>query len=409
MRSLLAAAVLSVATASAIADEVRLRTGGTVRGEIESTEPDGLAIQGVRGTRFVLAPESVTGRTRRRKLIERYVTRQIEADRAGEVRLHEELAEWCREHRLTSRIDEQMESILRLDPDHEIARATLRHKWRENRWWSPDELAAASGLVRHRGRWITPAMQQLLLASESQEERSRDWFRQVKQWQTTLRQRSDTERVETFATLAKVDDPAAVDPIGRLLLSERDPDVRRHAARAIGRIGGAAAARKLAEVVVEDIDPDVRTQAIDALQPEDFPAAGVRLVRYLTSKNNAQVRQSAAAIAIVGSDDAIPHLVRALTTRHYETRLVADGAQSFSVGGGNVGFGSPGVLDAVELAARAGGPQPIVRRRPATRSQRVAIDYRNAEVRFALRQLTGEDFGYDKRRWYAWLRTANRG
>ena len=131
------------------------------------------------------------------------------------------------------------------------------------------------------------------------------------------------------------------------------------------------------------------------------------LVKSLGEKDNDKVERAADALAAVGDRTVAAHLIQALVTRHYtyvEVPVSHSGYGSYAVGSGQIGFANQQVLQA-ELIGRAGGVPPIYRPQLSGRRQRVAYDKRNVRVHAALTALTGQDFGYDKGRWWAWLRT----
>jgi hypothetical protein len=72
-------------------------------------------------------------------------------------------------------------------------------------------------------------------------------------------------RHEIIRALRRSNDAAAVAPLNRILLTDRDPGVRREAALAIGRLEGAAAGDALGSAL-HDPDPSVREAVERALQ-----------------------------------------------------------------------------------------------------------------------------------------------
>jgi hypothetical protein len=75
---------------------------------------------------------------------------------------------------------------------------------------------------------------------------------------------SDPDPVVRAEAIRELNDPAAADVAGRALDDEA-PQVRREAARALGRLNGPRAGRLLTAAVRADPSPEVRGEAVDAL------------------------------------------------------------------------------------------------------------------------------------------------
>jgi len=118
------------------------------------------------------------------------------------------------------------------------------------------------------------------------------------------------------------------------------------------------------------------------------------------------VQRAAVAIRDIGDMTAVPYLIGALVTRH-RWKVEVPQSPSVAVIGGNGSWLPP----EVEGLARTGQlPYGAIVIPPATqprttRTVTIKGDVKNAEVLAALKKITGQDFGYNKRAWEAWWQT----
>jgi HEAT repeat protein len=91
-----------------------------------------------------------------------------------------------------------------------------------------------------------------------------------------LRNRRWHARVDAVIALGNTKDPKVVKPLIKLLKSDKNIDVRKHAASALGSIGNASAVPALAEVLEEASGPfdpfPLRSEAIESLSRINHPS-----------------------------------------------------------------------------------------------------------------------------------------
>lgn len=166
--------VMALTPALAGADEVYLRGGGRVLGEIVERRPDGVVIE--------VGPGRVTLPASR---IERVVnsTSPLAAYRARAARLHSgdlrgwlELGFWARDQALNTQAGEAFEHVLALDPSNAAAQRAVGHVLQGGRWMTLEDSYRARGLMYFNGSWMTAAEREAALAErafEAEERRAR--------------------------------------------------------------------------------------------------------------------------------------------------------------------------------------------------------------------------------------------
>jgi len=163
----------------------------------------------------------------------------------------------------------------------------------------------------------------------------------------------------------------------------------------------------LPRVALNDSDYLLRNTAFDSLSEQQRAIAAPLFERALKDGVNAIVLRAASLLSRLGLRKAVPALIEALITSHTTKVPVRQGISA--------GFnrdGSPGASGVVlppEVMAglltgqypygvniQQSGPQPSVKWVTIHRPQQ------NLEVLEALRKLTQQDFGFDKRAWRLW-------
>jgi hypothetical protein len=154
---LFAIALVAMLATQARADLIRLNNGGEIRGAVQNkTDLAGrteVSIVTLTGARIVVSRSDIEFVTPRSIELEIYESRVRTLP--DTIEAHWELAEWCRQNKLTRQRTEQLEAILALDPDHEAAHKALRHTFHNGEWLSQEELMRSRGYIRHKNRWVT--------------------------------------------------------------------------------------------------------------------------------------------------------------------------------------------------------------------------------------------------------------
>jgi hypothetical protein len=392
------------------ADVIRLRSGGEIRGQIHrsSTDDHVWTITTLSGARVSVRREDVEFATHRSPKVEEYETRAREIPHA--IDAHWELAEWCRENRLSRQRDEQLELILELDPDHEAARRGLGYTLHGARWMTRHEAMLADGYIRHEGQYVTPQELDLIEQSEEQREAEQAWVENVRLWFGWATGRHEARMADGIGKLQEIRDPDAIPALVRIMADHDDTEVRRLFVRLLARMDGTKPIAPLVHRSLVDAVPEIRREAREALKPEQHKAAVALYVAALQNELRLIVCRAAEALAEIGDRSAIEPLIDALVTEHRYRVTYQEQTPSYAVSSdGGIGFaGSTSPLPPnIDLLARTGQlpygaivlPPPG---RTVTKSTLVKRREQNVEVLSALKKLTGQSFGFDIRTWRLW-------
>jgi hypothetical protein len=171
MKRAIAVAVI-LAAPPARADQVLLRGGGVVNGEIIGQTAAGLVLE--------VGPGRMTLPMSR---VERVVTGtgDLTAYRQRAARLGGDdvpgwlaLARWAAERDLLTQAREAYERVLAVDPGNGAANAALGRVRLDGRWVSREDAYRAQGLVPFEGAWVHPAERAAILDERAVEARGRE-------------------------------------------------------------------------------------------------------------------------------------------------------------------------------------------------------------------------------------------
>ncbi|MBX3443420.1 MAG: HEAT repeat domain-containing protein [Planctomyces sp.] len=390
------------------ADVVRLNNGGEVRGLLQGDRRPGetVELETLLGGRVILARAEISSVSRRSPLVEEYVTRAREVVDVIEARW--ELAEWCREERLTQQREEQLEAILLLDPEHVPSRRGLGHVQFQGEWMSKDESMERQGYVKHKGKYLTQQEFALLNKTAAQRKAELEWYPRVRLWTGWMTGRNAGRQVEGLANLRKVDDADAIPALNEFLGGSEHLPLRELLVQRLDAMSGERPVESLVRVSLHDPSDVIRRAAFQALDPGQYVHAVPYYVEALDHSANEVVQRAGTALGVVGDQKVVPALIRALITTH---RIIVQVPVNDAVsinrspdGRYSVG-GSPSILPPnIEILLRTGqlpygvniiSPQGGQR----YRNVKVKADFRNERVLEALKRLADQDFGYDQDGW----------
>lgn len=410
LSTLAVAGILACSTQQLPADVVRLQNGGKLRGTLEAAvKGQPYRLRTLNGTVVIVDPEQIQSVERRPLIVEQYELRaELTPDT---VDAQWELAEWCREHRLNEQRRAHLERVVQIDTDHAAARAALDHVRRNGQWTSREEMMRLRGYVKYKGKYVTELEMEILEKNREVRAAEQQWFDEVRLWRGWLRQSDLSRRAQGANKLRTVNDPHAIAALRNFLAEDPDPNVRALYVEVLTQIRDPKAVEPLVWQTLNDPENRVRASALNGLNEDRVAAALGYLVRGLQSPHNAVVRHAGHALGQIGDSSVIPALIDALVTSHAHQIEVVDNSNtmSFNVNGG---FGTPNPVlpPEVELGLRTGQYPDGVLVLPSNvpqikKSVKVTRAHQNAEVRTALRNLTGVDYNYDEREWSLWWAT----
>jgi hypothetical protein len=295
-----------------------------------------------------------------------------------------ELAQWCRDHKLTVQRHAHLRRVIELDPNHAEARRALGYHRVDGQWITYDEIMAKRGYVKHNGKWLLPQELQIADDKKRLEAAQQDWFHKLKVWRGWLGTDRDQQARLSIVAIA---DPDAVRALATgLLHDEKNPQTRLLFVEALAKIDASEAARALAIAAVYDEVEEVRLTCLDHLQTKPRPDVVTYFIGKLRDRKSGNEIINAAAVGLGRMKDpsAIGPLIEALVTTH-KFKIVqpgGDGAMGASFGKGP-NSGGTGL-------SMGNGPRFIYRNIP------------NQAVLDALVALTGRNFNFDKEAWKSW-------
>ncbi|MBN1912539.1 MAG: HEAT repeat domain-containing protein [Pirellulales bacterium] len=266
---------------------------------------------------------------------------KIRGDYPDTVQGHWDLAEWCREHKLTDQRETHLRRIIELDPDHKMARGLLGYQFFDGKWQTHDVLMTGRGLIRFEGNWLSAQEIRSIQQQREAKKAVLEWRKRL--WQSS-RWLGGPRTADAIKELQEVRDPAATSTLIDLLGKDRRYDAQRLYAAALQRIGTGYALKALAEQAVKDKDKEVRLLCLDELKKVKNPDLIAHFVGYLKSKDNKYVNRAAVALREMKDPSAMWPLIDALVTVHrYKVTSGNPGQTSVefnSLGGGGLSTGS---------------------------------------------------------------------
>ncbi len=353
----------------ASADIVYLKSGKTIEGSVRKNIRDGTyTITTTRGT--VVKPIDSVLRIEKAPLPKVQFRARYEKLDKKNLRAVAELAAWCRDKRLIPEKRKLCQIILKIDPNHEMARRELGFVVFENEWILEKELRKKRqelGLIKYAGEWMSP---------EEKARRQRD--EQRKEIEGLFKSvRSENKIVLEYA-------------VRRLMAYEGDH------------------AHELFRPYLADANEHVRLVAVSSLSR--YPVRSRRAVGALSAKSRAAKMKAAEdvagelfAIYLTEPSDKVVEVLKVCLRRFHPEKTFDDVLAALRKNehkdtvarAGEIGSALllkdrvPDLIRAIVTEAGAGGTSP--------RQEHPA-------VLALLKKTLGVDYGYDVEEWLGWWR-----
>jgi hypothetical protein len=388
-----------LAAGLAFADTVVLKDGGKVVGKVTVTRTE--VVVNIRPGMTVSFPKDqvkqiVFEKTPREEFEERF--KKLAAD---ETAGFYSLGLWAKEEGLKEEAKQCFEKVVELEPDHTGARKELGHVRHEGKWLPYEEAMKVRGLVKHRGRWVTPEAKEKLEKAEQAAKIKKEVHRLISLISGTDRARA--ERV--LEKYLKVKDPLAV-PALEKGAKHHKAYMRFLTVKVYGNFKPELVTKPLVKLAVSDKDERVRAEAVNVLREIKSPTAYVGMLKNFYYSPNGDVRlQAMDALGALKDKNSVAPLIESVA---YEVRRVVSiptgtpdtfvGTQSRKVIGYRKIIDSFGrvvdvpIIGNVTSGYGSGG---------TTRKLVHDIIF-NLGARLALKEITGQDFNYDKKEWREW-------
>jgi len=298
--------LLAFTAVPAVADTVKLHSGELVEGRVADvgdrlvvTTPDGELSIRWRHVDVVLRDQSMKDIYRERRAA-------LAKDDAPELYA---LALWAKRSGLHAESRECAAAAVKVDPEHDAARALLAQQKVDGEWLSGDKLLAAKGFVLHGGKWV------LKEEAEVAGKRARP-VRNLSDDEARVadlisRAASGKERAQRFAleALGGLPPDALARPALRAL-RRGTPAERRIAAGLLATWGDVDAVRPLIYAATMDREKSVRRSAVAALKSIDHDDTVRPFARALWSKTPLIRTNAAEALGAIGGGRTVEWLIR---------------------------------------------------------------------------------------------------
>jgi tetratricopeptide (TPR) repeat protein len=324
---------------------------------------------------------------------------------------HVELAKWCQARGLADRALKHWQEAIARDPECAEARAALGYVKRNMRWVQAEEATPALPAADPAAAPAPVAAPEDPMLAQRRGALARE-IQEI--FSQHLLSPDDATRAGGRQRLMQIRDPAAAEPIVRILSAGND-DTRRLACQALAGIPGEDAARLLAKFVLADESEEVRRAAVSALASRD----GSRGLAYLMNGLNGSSKsldRAAYALGEIGDLHAAPALIAHLKTPETKVLKAPDTGRSSDRGSyffsGTIITYIAGATPVVSSGAVSWDPKigaipvgvGLSVKNPRVTIYRTVVEYvERPAVHDALQKMLGEDHEYNLAEWRATL------
>ena len=189
--------VIALAASPALADDVYLRGGGQITGEIVARTEESVTVD-IGGGTITAAMASVVRIESGTSPLQEYRARAASVP-AGDPEAWRELARWATRRALSSQAWQAWSEVLTILPDDEEANRALGRVRLDGRWVSEEESYVARGYVEFEGEWMTPGEQQAILGERKAREQAARQANEAAIRQIEAEQEADRQREEREA------------------------------------------------------------------------------------------------------------------------------------------------------------------------------------------------------------------
>ena len=216
--------VIAWLTAPVRADVIDLRGGGRVQGKVvpDPKNKDRVQVWLLRGRNpLSFQKGQIVNVTKRPSPLDVYVERRAKSPSTAAAQL--ELGSWCDQHSLPDLARVHYEAALSLDSSLEDAHRKLGHVYQDGIWLTRDDLSAAQGLVKYKGRWITAEQKSKREVVAQTTASQVSWLRRIKLLRQAIINGPEDRRREAESQLMSIRDSDAVVPLVRVFGQDERP------------------------------------------------------------------------------------------------------------------------------------------------------------------------------------------
>lgn len=392
-------ALLLLFAASAAADEIELTSGTVVEGKVQDL---GDSVRVVKSGGSAVYPKSMIRKITPKKTVEELYEEKSAALKADDAEGRVALARWCLQQKLPKEALAEFRKVVAVNPDHEEARLGAGFQKVNGQWLSEDDANQARGLVKHKGRWMTPEQRDLDKALEEQKDLDKALQHEVAVQLGHLKSANEKTRQDAMDALSKIDDKHKVKAfIAAIPMPQREG--RKFLFQELGRIKDPAALKPLVRRSLWDDDEDLRPVAFRAVQDIGHPDSALFYVPFLAEESISARIRCVDAMAVFKDWRVAPALLQALEnnidlTRHYDK----EGEAMNQLAGRTITMGD-GSSITLPRTVRVNRVDPL------DKNSRLKLQQEKASILGTLGAVTGQSFGEDFAKWRAWIERKKAG
>lgn len=315
------------------------------------------------------------------------------------------LAQWCRKHGLPNEQRENLERVIKLDPNHKAARTALGYKKKDGKWARPQKRSApkltpAEKEAQHRAREEDKAVRKIIS----------EYFIKVR---AIYRGRLAGDEVvaasEKFRDgrrqILEIDDPLAIPALTRIL-TEGNAATRSLLVEALSQFTVDEATMNLVVVALLDPAPPIRAAAAEALDKRKDDRIVAELRSALAGDEEFIIRHAATALGTLKAKAAVPDLISVLSVETVQPVRVClpvflDDIYDTWGGWSQYRCGSRVLWHQPQYIGVIGPTYPMGE---VFYTEYQVVSIHRTEVQEALIAITGKNLGFDEAAWKAWWR-----
>ncbi len=186
-----------IAAVPVLADDIYLRGGGQITGQIVEQTEDSVTVD-IGGGTISAKMSSVVKIDKNNSPLQEYRERAAKIP-AGDAEGWRELARWAAGYSLSSQAREAYRKVVAILPDDEEANKALGMVQVNGTWITEEENFRSQGYVQFEGKWMTPAEQQSIIAERQTQQAQAEADRQAnaaKVEQIEAQEQADKKRQE---------------------------------------------------------------------------------------------------------------------------------------------------------------------------------------------------------------------
>lgn len=154
--------IIALAAVPVFADDVHLRGGGQISGQIIEQTDDSVTVD-IGGGTITAKMSTVVNIEKNNSPLQEYRERAAKIP-AGDADAWRKLARWAGGYSLSSQVREAYREVVAILPNDEEANKALGMVQLNGQWVTQEEGYRAQGYVQFEGKWMTPAEQQSIVA-----------------------------------------------------------------------------------------------------------------------------------------------------------------------------------------------------------------------------------------------------